>query len=283
MGPLGWALLSRLPLTRGVKQLGAPAAPSDQQLGRYLEYLAKNILAAYEEVQQPDLWDVKPGSSLAGDDRAANPYQISHATRSALGSSVDHMHAVINLLGEAKALHPMAPFTMLRSALESSATALWMLFPDARPERLTRRLRLAVVDARDRHQARAGAGLAGGPTLDEQIREIQGICRRGNGNVQIVAARDPSVTTILDHADQVLGSHWHYLTAWRICSGIAHARPWAHLSFLVREEVAREMDPNVATLRITSDFSRLTWALGTTYELTRRTGALYRDRANPAY
>lgn len=248
-----------------------------------MEYLAKNVLAGYEQMQQPELWEVKSGSSLAGDDRVADPYQVSHAVRAALGSSIDHMHAVVNLLGEAKALHPMAPFTMLRSALESSATALWLLQPSNRSERLTRRLRLAAADTRDADQARRGAGLTSPQPLDEQLRQLQDICRRGSGDTQTIAASAPSATSILEHADQVLGSHWDFLTAWRICSGIAHARQWAHLSFLIREEIARDIDPNVATLRITSDFGRLAWALGASLDLTRGGGALYQTRANPTY
>ena len=43
---------------------------------------------------EPNDFPVSPGSSLAGDDKASNPYQVSHAVQMCLVAGVDHLHAV---------------------------------------------------------------------------------------------------------------------------------------------------------------------------------------------
>src|SRR4051794_32587057 len=58
------------------------------------------------------------GSSLAKDDEATDPYQMSHAATGALLSAVDHLDAFRALLQDAGVLHARAPFTLLRAALE---------------------------------------------------------------------------------------------------------------------------------------------------------------------
>lgn len=87
--------------------------------------------------------DPELGSSLAVDDAALNPFQLSHAVVSALSTAVDHMHALRSLIADAHVVYPCATFTLLRAALENAATAVWLLTPpDHRDQRVLRRLRL---------------------------------------------------------------------------------------------------------------------------------------------
>jgi hypothetical protein len=66
-----------------------------------------------------DIWQVtddqrdlvaQPGSPLAGDDRAVNPYHVSHAAIREIGGALDHLHSLRMLVQEARALHTYAPF-----------------------------------------------------------------------------------------------------------------------------------------------------------------------------
>ena len=68
------------------------------------------------------------GSSLLEDDQATYPYVMSRAAGGALVSATDDMDALGTLIQDAHIVHARAPFTLLRAALENSATAVcpWM-------------------------------------------------------------------------------------------------------------------------------------------------------------
>lgn len=252
------------------------------QLDQYLEYLRRNVLAAYEQVQRPDLWKVQPGSSLAGDDSASDPYQISHAVRGQIGVAVDNMHAAVNLLTEANVMHPMAPFSMIRTALETSANATWILQPKARSDRVLRRLRLAFADARDRDQAEADAGLTPNRPIADHIARLQAIGRQSGCDVGKIAATPPSATKILTDADAdaTMARDRSYLFTWRVSSGMAHGRDWAHMSLLTMEELeATRADERVGTFRLTAGVDRFAWVLGAALDLTQHAGRTYQTRA----
>jgi hypothetical protein len=89
----------------------------------------------------------EPGSRLAGDDKATEPYPVSAAAASVLMSALNHIHAVRTLIVEAKKIHQNAPLTLLRGALENTATGVWLLAPKSRDTRILRRLRLEYANA----------------------------------------------------------------------------------------------------------------------------------------
>ena len=94
----------------------------------------------------------------SGDDAAAHPYEISHAVHSALASAVEHLDALRVLVADAHVVHARTPFTLMRAALENSSTAVWLLGPSSRDERIVRRLRLAWADSRDVEKAALRTG-----------------------------------------------------------------------------------------------------------------------------
>lgn len=94
-----------------------------------------------ERVNDPMDFAVSPGSPLAGDDRASDPYQVSHAVQMCIVAGVDHLHAMKSLLLDLNMLHSAAPFTMVRGALEVLSSAFWILHPAKRTVRVERVLR----------------------------------------------------------------------------------------------------------------------------------------------
>jgi hypothetical protein len=66
------------------------------------------------------------GSSLLNDDQATYPYLMSQAVSGALVSATHHLDALRTLIQDAHVVHARAPFTLLRAALENSATAVWL-------------------------------------------------------------------------------------------------------------------------------------------------------------
>jgi hypothetical protein len=91
----------------------------------------------------------RPAAACARTTTRAYPYEISHAVHGALVGAVDNLDALRALVADAHVVHARAPFTLLRAALENSATAVWLLGRSSREDRLLRRLRLQWSDSLD--------------------------------------------------------------------------------------------------------------------------------------
>jgi hypothetical protein len=126
--------------------------------------------------------EVEPGSPLVGDARKSPDLQVAHAAWNGITHAVDHLHAVRSLLGDARVLHPYAPYTLLRSAIENAATAVWLLAPPQRSERLRRRLKLARHEAWESGQVRKlvpAEAFEGRRSAEERIAEIRSLATLG--------------------------------------------------------------------------------------------------------
>jgi hypothetical protein len=115
------------------------------------------------------------GSSLREDDDATHPYEISHAAHGALVSASDHLDALRALVADAHVVHARASFTLLRAALENSSTAVWLLGPPDRDERILRRLRLQWADSRDLETATLRAGQQPRLSRDEWKAKLEAV------------------------------------------------------------------------------------------------------------
>ncbi|MGH9250868.1 MAG: hypothetical protein ACRD0W_15285 [Acidimicrobiales bacterium] len=117
-----------------------PTRLTDEQVSGALVEIFRDVAQTKERIADRSLFgQVQPGSSLAGDDRAAYPYQLSHGVDAAIGIAVDHLDAVRALIMDAMVMHPYAPFTITRAAIEAGSTAVWLLGPSSRRERVVRR------------------------------------------------------------------------------------------------------------------------------------------------
>ena len=198
-----------------------------------------------------------PGSSLAGDDKATDRYPVSAAAVGVLLSAVNHIHAVRTLIVEAKKVHPNAPLTLLRGALENAATAVWLLAPTSRDTRVLRRLRLEYANAWNEEQARLLAKAQGGRTLDERRQRLQDMARnRGLSPDQLsqVAGRVVGFRTIVrEAATDVPGCDPELAEfIWMVCSGIAHAQTWASIA-ASNLTILGQAAPTVSRVRFTTN------------------------------
>jgi hypothetical protein len=141
---------------------------------------------------------VNEHSSLAGDDRITDPYQTSHIVWHSISHAVDHLNMQRTVLGKTGVIHMYAPFSVARAAIENAITAVWLLAPANRRERVRRRCRFAADDFRSgrcrhrpghpaREAAEAPQRTPGRPTAARSTRRR----RRGRGG------QDSSVR--LDH------------------------------------------------------------------------------------
>jgi hypothetical protein len=202
------------------------------------------------------------GSSLLKDDQATHPYLVSQAVSAQLVSAADHWDALRTLLQDAQVVHARAPFTLLRAAIENSATAVWLLAPASRDARVMRRLRLEWKNFLD--QENAEKLLAGQPWTSRASTKagLQRIARaRGLGEDLItqVASTPVAFRTIVQaaatDAPRCGLTYVQALYCWMAASGIAHAQRWAVMnsSVLQRTRIPGAPEGNTRLALSTSE------------------------------
>jgi hypothetical protein len=264
-----------------------------EQLGDAVKPQLEAIFALARQwqarAQSPDSGPDR-GSSLRGDDAAAHPYEISHAVHGALVSAVDHLDALRALVADAHVLHARTPFTLMRAALENSSTAVWLLGPSSRDERILRRLRLAWADSLDLESAAQQIGQqpplsrAGWKAKLEAVAQARGMTGL---QVAVITGRPPSYTSIVESAgneariDGLTGDA--SLFCWRVASGIAHARLWASLSSVLdRTDLPGASSPAATAMRLSASDRALAVIAGITTSMIGAGWRLYDERrANP--
>jgi hypothetical protein len=198
--------------------------------------------------------EVEPGSPLAGDARKSPKLQVGHAAWNGVMHSVDHLHALRALLGQAQILNLGAPYTLIRSAMENAATAVWLLEPPRRPERLRRRLKLAHHEAWEEskvHELLPAKALEGKRSAQERMVKIRALAAEldlsdvaGQFSYERII-REVGKTTLQEDDEPSpdrLSPEDQAALAWRLCSGFAHGRYWASFSWLEREVVRSKGD-----------------------------------------
>jgi hypothetical protein len=105
--------------------------------------------------------DVRAGSDLDLDDKAAHPCQVSHAAWAAMVAAVNHLRCLQESLVVQEdqtdlkmRLHTHGQCTLIRGALENASSAVWLLESDDRQQRILRRLQQAEMADLDK----CGAG-----------------------------------------------------------------------------------------------------------------------------
>jgi hypothetical protein len=221
-------------------------SPEDSQRVRRV---FDGALPAWDDrTRQPP--DVEPGSSLDGDIKIYS--NVAAIAWQGLTSAVDHLKALRDLWMTAGSVHAFADATLLRAALLSAATTVYLLDDSpgvARRDRVKRGALAAVSDHRDhlRHQSgmtemTATLGEAATATHQALITRLQEwIARaehvaRDHGATREEIRRGLVDTTSIVQAGRVISRHESREQQIRLESGIravwqkgsadAHARTW---------------------------------------------------------
>ena len=198
--------------------------------------------------------EVEPGSPLAGDARKSPSLQVAHAAWAGIVHSVDHLHALRALLIQAQVLNLGAPYTLVRSAMENAATAVWLLEPAQRSERLRRRLKLAHYEAWEEgklHELLPAKALEGKRSAQDRMAAIRALAVQLGLHPSDVAGqfshekaiKAAAKTTLPDDDEpdpDKLSSEELAAVMWRLCAAFAHGRTWASMSWLERQVVRTE-------------------------------------------
>jgi hypothetical protein len=210
-----------------------------------------------------------PGSPLRADDDLAHPYDLSHAAWLSLTHAVDHLGCLNTLLADAHVVHLFAPYSLVRSALENSSAAVWMLHPPNRIKRLTRRLRFATADIHNGEEAKRLTGSQGPRSEKERINEVRDIARRAGVDADI-AVSHVGYSEIVRAAGSALDSEAAVRFSWKLCSGVTHGDLWTTLSAAEKVELpdappglgAFKIEASLPTLKLVTIYANIMTGLG---------------------
>jgi hypothetical protein len=215
---------------------------------------ASDVDRMMDRVNDPLDFAVSPGSSLAGDDRASDPYQVSHAVQMCIVAGVDHLHAMKSLLIDLNVLHSAAPFTLVRGALEIFASAFWILHPAKRNVRVERVLRWNAKNFHDQHPALESLDMSDAAMKKAKYARLGEIASRRAVEADVTGGyRSTEAVTYPDTNAPTSKP----LLSWQMCSGYAHGRPWVYLGMADEEMFEETDDPGVLKARVTSDPGKL--------------------------
>jgi hypothetical protein len=241
---------------------------------KWLE-IAPLIEKMAERVGEPNDFPVHPGSGLARDDKASDPYQVSHAVRMCLMAGVDHLNATKLLLIDQNVLPTAALFSLIRGSLENFAAAFWILHHPQHSIRIQRTLRWHAKNFKDQRTALEPSGNCDKATMDSRLAKLDAIGSPFGLSPKDIRAAYTS-TSAVEYAEQ--HSSTHPLLPWRACSGYAHGRPWVYLGMSVQEHFSTA-DPNVLNVKLTTDKSRVLWPTLSAFHLMTDVVRLLRDRS----
>jgi hypothetical protein len=203
------------------------------------------------------LWPVEHGSQLAGDNTRSNPWRTSDIASAAMGTALDHLHALTTLAVDGAALHAYAPFTLARGCLENAAVALWIVNPKQRNDRIIRALTWYHTEIQDFSRASEGTGVDMSKILAAQIQQLRQTAARCGCDASLLT-RPVNSTDVLRYADSVMRHQGvQPLFVWRLCSAFAHGRHWPALVGLVELEQRAADDLNIHSSRRIGSFERL--------------------------
>ena len=190
-----------------------------------------------------------PGSPLARDDETWEPSAPLATALAKLGSSAEHLLAALAVVQQQ---HPLAPYTLLRTAFLSASHAVWILAPLEGEVRQARALYvgqqfnanyqtyLAAANKAEQIIARTAAIVLGHLKIRERGALMVAATlpkTGGRGDTDVIRLAAKSVADSALHLESVAGQpltadHWvdQAEAQWRMMSGDTHSLPWSALT-----------------------------------------------------
>ncbi len=169
-----------------------------------------------------------------------------------------------------------APYVLLRGAIETAATAVWLLEPHERTTRLERRAAIEADDANESLKAIQSAGvLDPQDTTGERIRALQPIILAAG--LEPANCRWKGYGAVIKAIDQNPSSRLSLEAAWRSCSGMSHGKFWAFTAVAVESQRVT-VGPNEYRANFTPSYHPLAIMLDLTVATLQRADRLYDQR-----
>ncbi len=208
-----------------------------------------SILARYATIAQ---LRAKPTSELGDDDRRTSWLHLSHFVASCMSMATDNLAATKQLLlpdGAQLEHRVTAHFPLLRAALESASTALWLLRPDIQRDRIIRLLQLRTTDidydltlikaaakladlSTPQGRSASQAAIRGGVARRKRhLHQMAKIAETEGISVDDYVGGAPGHSVIVEQATDYPDLNGKYASAvWRLISGLTHPSPLRMMS-----------------------------------------------------
>jgi len=244
------------------------------------------LLAAYwlrvdgaaEKIRGGYLLDVEDKSSLRIDSRFLGAWRNGYLPVGALTAALDALETLRALIVDAKSIPMLGAYPVIRAVFETSATAIFLLAPNKRNDRLRRAYQVAANDARLRHTfevGRAGRDKGGKERADEKLEGVRGEIRLLVKSRKSMGAADKFLFPTLRYSTQVarvdgvlasdpavtITSEVSCLSMWQLLSGLSHGEEWAKLEALERSGAVEDVADESAFLRLTTSPAVIAWFL----------------------
>lgn len=209
---------------------------AEEAMHQGLQLLHANFAVFDELDRRTRELTIEPRSSLAGDRDAANYSSTPDQVRASVGTALDHLLTLRLVVERGHALTAMAPYTLVRSAYEACGTAMWLLHPRSRDERVLRALQL-TYDAR--RQVRSVYTDTGIPDQGfDRARSTVEQMRDTRPRLRGKDLRPATITNRLLEVDKLFpGTSMRPIVLWRTASGMAHGNPAMMLQVLDRAQM----------------------------------------------
>ncbi|OAN38856.1 hypothetical protein [Microbacterium sp. H83] len=222
---------------------------------------------------------VTPDGMLAREDERTDYSPISYQVRFQLQLAAEHLVALDHLVA-GHGLPNYAGYVLIRAALETSATAYWLLQPNVSNRRVLRALRTASWDQRDSAEFASAAGHAATDWdlqrhdhLDSLRRKVKGLHQ---SSLDVPRLSHTDMLTAVERSLKI-SQQPSTLLAWRLCSSLAHGNSAAAVMALQHRQIG---GGNANIHRATSSWALVSALVRTALETFDGALAQYQQRAS---
>ncbi|GAA4822893.1 hypothetical protein ACFQ0K_16385 [Nocardioides caeni] len=230
------------------------------------------------------LGELAPDSELRRDDQGLDGRWVSIIVNNGIVSCLDHVITLRDLVvRERGTITVNAPWTLLRGAVESVATSVWVMAPEARKARRARALKVWHHDYQERQRWERDTAFVptgNGKSGAERAREtVELAVRLGIAPTQVSSSFAYS-ETVANAAIEL--DNWTREAArarWREASAFAHGRSWPMIRLTTPTDA--QLIPGGVGLFLTLDERRLEPLASLVFDLLQHALIRYSDLAAP--
>lgn len=168
---------------------------------------------------------ISAGSVLDLANSMTSPFQTEHLIGYLRLTAIDHLAALASLMVDAKAQHILAPYSLIRSALEVASTALWVISEQDPRSIAVKTLRQEHSNLNDLEKANTTLGV---PADDLVVRRgrLNDVVLRNGMKKDGIKDPPPGVLKSLERTAAAYGLGKDPVLMWQMCSGATHGRQW---------------------------------------------------------
>ncbi|MFZ2528148.1 MAG: hypothetical protein WAX14_10915 [Rhodococcus sp. (in: high G+C Gram-positive bacteria)] len=251
-----------------------PEQEAANEAGRRATSRLLRTLGPIENKRANAGYPIHPHSSLALDHQRMPGLLVSHSVDRALHHSLDCLWGLDQLLKETGPQH-YAPYLLIRGALESAATVIWLLDPDDRTTRLQRRVAIEVNNAKEASKAIAAAGRSDDHDPDRWESDMSALLDSAGLVLKDCQWKGyGAIVREIDAAPQTVRSTE---LAWRACSGMSHGKFWS-LQMFAAESNRRDIGNDAIQADFTPSYHGLAIVLDAVVRTIHHADTLYDTR-----